>query len=309
MRYVFLLYAKILVLSIVIFTNGCATTKDSILLVTAENGNIEYMSRLLDEGADVNVKRSDGNSALMLASYAGHFYTVRLLVEKGAEINAKNESGFTALMIAASASHADIVEFLIEKGADVNAKNNNGATALLCGSESGSIEVVLALLKGGADVNVKTHNGKTPLNVTSDEQIKKILKSAEEGKFKFVGTDDNKLGRFLRRFEEAVYGVWRYPHAAAEQGKGGVTSVEITFNWRGEIEKVEILRSSGSFILDNEILRALRLIGSIGPLPKGFNKDRLNLIVNFQYGNNIWRAPTFSPIWTTIKARIKGDTH
>ena len=33
----------------------------------------------------------------------------------------------------------------------------------------------------------------------------------EEGDARFLNTDDLQFGSFLRRFESAVYGVWRYP--------------------------------------------------------------------------------------------------
>lgn len=113
---------------------------------------------------------------------------------------------------------------------------------------------------------------------------KKYGPEVEGGETRFLNTDDILFGSFLRRFETAVYGVWRYPQEAARLGVEGVTPVKITFNRRGEIEKVEILESSGSKILDDEVLRTLRLVGPIGSFPKGFDKDTFNLIAFFQYG-------------------------
>ncbi|HKZ16252.1 MAG TPA: TonB family protein, partial [Geobacteraceae bacterium] len=67
-------------------------------------------------------------------------------------------------------------------------------------------------------------------------------------------------------------------------GIEGVTPVKITFNKKGEVENVELLESSGSKILDNEVFRTLRMIGPIGAFPKGYGKDKFNLIAFFQYG-------------------------
>jgi protein TonB len=78
--------------------------------------------------------------------------------------------------------------------------------------------------------------------------------------------------------------VWRYPPDAARLGIEGVTPVKITFNKKGEVENVELLESSGSKILDNEVFRTLRMIGPIGAFPKGYGKDKFNLIAFFQYG-------------------------
>lgn len=107
----------------------------------------------------------------------------------------------------------------------------------------------------------------------------------EEGTTKFLNTDDIQFGSFLRRFETAVYGVWRYPQEAAQKGVEGVTPIKITFNKNGEIVKVKLLESSGSRILDDEVFRTLRLIGPMGNLPKAYGKDEFNLIAFFQYGN------------------------
>jgi protein TonB len=43
------------------------------------------------------------------------------------------------------------------------------------------------------------------------------------------------------------------------------------------------LKSSGSDILDNEVLRTLHQIGPIGSLPKGYTKDKFYLIASFHY--------------------------
>jgi len=106
----------------------------------------------------------------------------------------------------------------------------------------------------------------------------------DEGTTKFLNTDDIQFGSFLRRFETAVYGVWRYPQEAAMSGVEGVTPIRITFNKNGEIVRVKLLESSGSRILDDEVFRTLRMIGPMGNLPKAYGKDEFNLIAFFQYG-------------------------
>jgi protein TonB len=113
---------------------------------------------------------------------------------------------------------------------------------------------------------------------------KKYSAEVEEGETKFLDTDDIQFGSFLRRFENAIYGIWRYPQEAARLGVEGVTPVKITFNNKGEIEKFEVLQSSGSRILDSEVERTLRLVGPVGPFPKGYGKEKFHLIAFFQYG-------------------------
>ena len=113
---------------------------------------------------------------------------------------------------------------------------------------------------------------------------KKYGPEVEEGETKFLNTKDILFGSFLRRFENAVYGVWRYPSEAVNLGIEGTTPVRITFNRSGEIVKIDLLQSSGSKILDEEVVRTLRQIGPVGSFPKAYQKDTFNLIAFFQYG-------------------------
>lgn len=113
---------------------------------------------------------------------------------------------------------------------------------------------------------------------------RKFENDIAEGDTRFLNSDDIVFGSFLRRFEGAVYGVWHYPQEAAMRGIEGITPVRITFNRRGEITSIQQLESSGARILDEEVLRTLRAIGSVGGFPKGYDKDEFHLIAFFQYG-------------------------
>jgi protein TonB len=112
---------------------------------------------------------------------------------------------------------------------------------------------------------------------------KRFEADVAEGNTNFLNTDDIQFGSFLRRFENAVYGVWRYPAEAARLGIEGVVPVRITFNRKGEIEHVEVLESSRSRILDDEVLRTLHSLGPIGGFPRNYTKDQFHLIAFFQY--------------------------
>ena len=115
---------------------------------------------------------------------------------------------------------------------------------------------------------------------------RKFENDVAEGDTRFLNSDDIQFGSFLRHFETAVYGVWRYPQEAAQKGIEGITPVRITFNHSGEIVKIELLEGSGSRILDDEVFRTLRAIGPVGSLPRGYDKDEFHLIAFFQYGGS-----------------------
>ena len=118
-----------------------------------------------------------------------------------------------------------------------------------------------------------------------DSYREKYRQEVEDGESRFMNTDDIQFGSFLRRLETAIYGVWHYPQAALLRGIEGTTPVRITFNRGGEIVRVDLLETSGSRILDDEVMRTLKQLGPIGSFPKGYNGEHFKLIAFFHYGN------------------------
>jgi hypothetical protein len=136
------------------------------LLEAAEEGQSDDMLKLMAEGADIDFKDQDGDTALILAAANGHADCVRLLLDSGADKEAKGENGeWTALICAASWDHADCVRLLLDAGADKEATDNIGQTALMWAARNGREECVGLLLDSGADKEAKNHQGEMALNV------------------------------------------------------------------------------------------------------------------------------------------------
>lgn len=91
------------------------------------------------------------------------------------------------------------------------------------------------------------------------------------------------FGSFIMRFDAAAYKTWRYPPEAANKGMSGITPVRITFNRKGQIVNVQVLESSGSIILDNEVIRALKEVGQVQGFPSSYSKAEFHLIIFFEY--------------------------
>lgn len=78
----------------------------------ARNGGAGPLSVMLDAGVPVNMRTSEGESLLMLASQNGHTETVRLLLEKGADPGVRNNEGDTALTLAKTDSVRSLIRDL-----------------------------------------------------------------------------------------------------------------------------------------------------------------------------------------------------
>lgn len=123
-------------------------------LVAIQSGNEPQVIALLDKGIDVNLPFF-GQSALGWAAQRGHLEICKLLLDKGADINAKNSQGRTALMEATEPSYygtvakdfAKLCKLLISKGANVNAEDNEGWTALMLAAAHDNKEISELLIR------------------------------------------------------------------------------------------------------------------------------------------------------------------
>ena len=148
---------------------------DTALTVASENGHLEIVQYLIDNGAKVNGTRpyrGIGDTALSIASQNGHFEIVKVLIKAGAKVNLDDRLGGTALMGASENGHVKIVKLLIDNGADINAKTYKYSTALIM---SKNYKVSKLLLDNGADVKVYNNLGYTALYGVTDIKLAKLL--------------------------------------------------------------------------------------------------------------------------------------
>jgi ankyrin repeat protein len=68
--------------------------------------------------------------------------SLKYLINGGADVNAKASNGYTPLLTAVSYSHVDMALVLIENGADLHAKANNGSTVCGMATERGYKQII-----------------------------------------------------------------------------------------------------------------------------------------------------------------------
>jgi len=100
---------------------------------------------------------------------------VNLLLSYGASLDPKDEDGNTALIFAAENSNAEVVAALIRANPSINETNEEGRTALMEAANADDVEMVRSLLAAGADVNLKDEDGDTAYDLTSSDEIEKLL--------------------------------------------------------------------------------------------------------------------------------------
>jgi len=103
-------------------------------------------SNLRDDSLDMAKPPKLTPSALILACTNGHIEVVKLLLEKGADVNSRNSDGDTPLIFAVRCGHAGLVKLLLEKGADASVKGLCGQTALYWAMGDRQVDEILDML-------------------------------------------------------------------------------------------------------------------------------------------------------------------
>ena len=84
---------KMLTAALLLASINIATAQSQNVALLVSNGNKAEALSQIAAGADVNVLRSDGSTALLYAAYMGDAELVKALLDKGANPNLQNEYG------------------------------------------------------------------------------------------------------------------------------------------------------------------------------------------------------------------------
>jgi len=147
---------------------------------------VEY---LISKGANVNLKDSEGKTALLWAS-SNSLENAKILISNGAKVNEAAVDGMTPFLqatlgVSSGKVPIEMCNLLRKNGANINAsltkKSAAGWTALHYAAVNGDIELVKYLIRYGANVNKSTGEGSTPLflaKLGNHEEVVQILKKA-----------------------------------------------------------------------------------------------------------------------------------
>lgn len=91
--------------------------------------------------------------------------------------NSQNSQGSYALHLACDKGYAEVALLLLQYGANPNSKDNFGDSPLHIAVISEQESCIKILLCHGADLKLTNDDGLTPIQVSENDQIRKILES------------------------------------------------------------------------------------------------------------------------------------
>jgi ankyrin repeat protein len=179
------------------------------LCQAALRGDVQQMSGLLAQGANINGRNGEGNSPLNCAILANQEDAVRFLLGSGADVNSKDMKippvflaasvgsiGVAKMLIAQGTWNANAaswtgqayfvdvcnseniegIELLLENGAKANTTNQTGRPVLAQAVKKGNIELVRLLLKYGANPDTSDLSGNSLLSIAASQDRMDMMK-------------------------------------------------------------------------------------------------------------------------------------
>ncbi|XP_053101867.1 2-5A-dependent ribonuclease-like [Hemicordylus capensis] len=168
-----------------------------------QNGSIEGIQKLLEDGVDINSKvNNHGFTALHCAVCDNKEEIVSFLLEKGADPRARKDNGATPFITAGITGNVRLLELLLDSRERINEYDFNGFTALMEAAWHGKEEALKFLSGCGADVNFArvvdkekralNRGGRTALMDAAENGHVAVVKALVEEMEAVVNICDNK---------------------------------------------------------------------------------------------------------------------
>ena len=110
-------------------------------------GDVEKITFLLSNGANIHHKNIFRNSPIILTSFTGFIEIIKLLILNGANIYDEDGYGNSCISCASINGKIEIIKLLLSKGANIYQKNKYNRTPIMEAYKNNKINVIEILKK------------------------------------------------------------------------------------------------------------------------------------------------------------------
>lgn len=133
------------------------------LITAAARGDVEAVTYLLEQGADVHTADENGVTPLIAAAYRNHIEVAQLLIAAGADVNIQDDTKQSAYLITTADGYLELLQMTLAAGADVHSLDSYNGTGLIRAADRGHVEIIAELLKTDIDIDHINRLGWTAL--------------------------------------------------------------------------------------------------------------------------------------------------
>jgi protein TonB len=101
-----------------------------------------------------------------------------------------------------------------------------------------------------------------------------------------LNTKDPIFVTYFNRIKQSIESQWEYPDLALRYGLQGKLSLEFTIAKDGQLAQLRLTRSSGSQVLDDEAIRAIKAAAPFPPIPGWIKLNPLPISASMEYHDN-----------------------
>ncbi len=107
-----------------------------------------------------------------------------------------------------------------------------------------------------------------------------------------LNSHDPAYMNYFNRIKQAINQNWEYPELAKRYGLQGTLFLEFAVGANGQLEQLRLVRSSGSQLLDDEALRAIKAAAPFAPIPSWIKSIPLPISATMEYHDSRLNYPS-----------------
>lgn len=101
-----------------------------------------------------------------------------------------------------------------------------------------------------------------------------------------LNTRDPIYVTYFNKIKQSIESQWEYPEIALRYGLQGKLSLEFTIAGNGRLEQLRLIHTSGSQLLDEEAIRAIKAAAPFPPIPPWIKPNPLSISASMEYHDN-----------------------